>query len=552
MEIVWHLCEILYIDIRSAGTLLVQLLHWIKWHFTYYVELADQVIVSDLPEMHEHYWDVIMFFALRGDMENASLFLELHSKSKTDSSFIIMRGLMKKFPTLANKQVIHEYYLRWGIWHETIVQAIGDDKIASSANSPTHVVKLELLLHLLAGDIEAFKKVTHLFQSWYQMMVSFAIFTDPCLKGNLESLMEKFIVIFNCSHNLPVAELNSFDELIRSAFMYDLMDVIKRSSLCFEDNWWFVTHFVDLIYNSTQFNDYQVADICQIRDAFVVDYANSLFSRPKQFWQLSIEYLLHYKNSQTQILSCLERISFDSERDLQKILSLAKRFNFIDLEQSICKIEARKWLRKASSQKEKYGSALFWAIRSKDKMLINFIVDQYLKHYVKTSNENALRLQKLTAEGELLDSDMISSIGGEMVLSERLIFLYKYHEFHQLQKSGQNSHAARIIVDMLASNAIPEFFTFQVILNCLPLLEAEEVVIDSEQTCKILSSLEQIIFKLKNQTSLENEELRQINEYQRKILENYENMLRLAIARNLSRNFVMLPELTSTTTALLF
>ncbi|OTF72383.1 hypothetical protein BLA29_005534, partial [Euroglyphus maynei] len=100
MEIAWHLYEILYINVSSAGTLLVQLLNWIKWHFTHYVKLADEMIVTDLPQMHENYWDIIMFFALRGDMENAALLLELHSESKTDPIFMVVQDLLKKFPLI--------------------------------------------------------------------------------------------------------------------------------------------------------------------------------------------------------------------------------------------------------------------------------------------------------------------------------------------------------------------------------------------------------------------------------------------------------------------
>src|SRR5699024_1538559 len=131
----------------------------------------------------------------------------------------------------------------------------------------------------------------------------------------------------------------------------------------------------------------------------------------------------------------------------------------------------------------------------KDKMLINFIVDQYLKHYLKTAAAEVAKTKKMSADGELLDMDMVANIGSSIVLSQRLIFLGKYHEFHQLKSSAQYEEAAKILVDMLASNAIPDFFTFQVILDCFPLLEAQTVVIGSEQTCKILASLEQILEK---------------------------------------------------------
>src|SRR5699024_5478639 len=119
------------------------------------------------------------------------------------------------------------------------------------------------------------------------------------------------------------------------------------------------------------------------------------------------------KNSQDHILLCLDHIPFDNERQLQTLISLAKRFNFVELELSLYKIQSRKWLAKASTgQKQKFGSALFWVIRSKDKMLINSIVDQYLKHYQKTAAEQVAKTEKLSGEGELLDQDMLSNIGG--------------------------------------------------------------------------------------------------------------------------------------------
>lgn len=558
LEIAWHLCEILFIDIRSPGSFLVQLFHWIKWHFTQYVEMAEQVIVDEIPQMHEYYWDVIFFFTLRGEMENAALFLELHSESNSDPAFILLRDLLKKFPQLSANQVYHEYYIRWELWHESVQQAISEGRIELS-HKKSHI-QLNLLLELLSGNLEAFQSVSHLFTSWYQMMISYLLFSDPCLKKlKLESLSDQFINIFYSLNGNDALEVDSFDELIRSAFSYNLMDVINRASLCFNDNWWFVTHFTDLIYNSGQFKDYQIADLAQIRNAFVTDFADTLASRKKQFWQLAIEYLINCKNSEDHILLILEHIPFESDKQMQTLVTQAKRFKFVELELSLYKIQARKWLEVAkANQKQKFGAALFWAIRSKDKMLINNIVEQYLQHYLKTAAEQVAKTEKMTADGELLDEDMVANIGSSIILSDRLIFLGKYYEFHQLKNAAQFEAAAKILVDMLDSNAIPEFFTFQVILDCLPLLEAPNVVIGSEQTCKILASLEQIIEKFKseredkrgpsvwsdvipkaNADKKKDEEMETLRAFQRNILSKYENMLRLAITRNLSRNFVL-------------
>ncbi|KAI2811905.1 Nucleoporin nup85 [Blomia tropicalis] len=562
MEIAWHLCEIMLMDIRGPGQQAGQLLNWVKWHFTGFVELADQVIVADLPQMHEFYWDVILFFALRGDMENAAMFLELHSESQTDSVFIMVLELLRKYPVLTNMQVYHEYYIRFEIWHESVLHTIEQQKIPPESNKKSYI-QMNLLLHLLAGEIGEYSKVTHLFDSWYQMLISFMIFTDPCLKQGrfFENYANKIINIYHgVNEESNRSQLEPFDELILCILFYEMPTMISQLSFCFNDNWWFVTHFIDLLYNSDGVKDFQFVDVQQLRESFVPDYADSLMTHQKQFWQLSIEYLEQCKDSLEHIRLCLERVPFKSQRQLQTLVSLAKRFNLTDIELSLYKIEARRWLTKARqlNQHNQYGSALFWAIRSKDKMLINSIVDRYLYYYLKTSIEGVVKTEKIVTDGILLDADMIANIGNAIVISERLIFLCKYYEFHQLQKQGQHSAAATILVDMLASNAIPQYFIFQVILDCLPLLESSNVVIDIDQTSKILASFETIVenlqtdrqecslffqigsnWNMNKSITFKDEELEQIKTHQRNIIKKHENVLRLAIARNLSRNFVM-------------
>lgn len=560
LEIAWHLCEILYIDMNGTSLLLGQLLQWIKWHFTQYVEIADQVVTTEVPQQHEYYWDVIMFFALRGDMANASILLDIHTESKSDPLFITVRDLLKKYPVYNTNIPHHEYFLRWQLWHTSVMSSIPDNSQINNSQKKS-TIQLNLLLNLLAGDLESFKTVTYLFHSWYQMMVSYLLFTDHALKGlRLDSVCDEFVVIFYGSNIDPNVEIDPFDELIRSAFNYDLMDVIKRGIVCFNDNWWFVAHFVDLIYNSCRSPDFHLNDISGMRQSFINDYADALMRHQKRFWQLSIEYRVNCPDSMNSIHLCLDHIHFDNERELQKLLTYARRFELIELEQSLCRIQARKWLTKCNKNKSKLGSALIWAIRSRDKMMINHIVEQYLRHYLVTAAQAALKMEKITGQGELLDMDVVSNISPmSIVLSERLIFLCKYHEYHQLKAEHNLVQAGKILVDMLASNAVPSFFTLQVIFDCWPLLESEKLIINAEQTCKILASFEHNLIKLRktktisteaavwnyNRTSptdnghQQSEQDEQIRKYQRKIMDKYESILRLALSRNLSRNFVM-------------
>lgn len=560
MEIAWHLCEILYVNIQSPNAQLGQLVDWIKWHFTSYMELADQVISSDLPQMHEYYWDVILFLVLRGDMEDASLVLQLHSESGSEPTFMIVSDLLRKYPVLKSNHSVSEHWYRWDAWHDSVLQALKDPKFTQDNKHST--IQLGLLVRLLAGDLDAFKQVAYLFSSWFQMMVGYLLFTDQYFKSQrLDVICDDFINLYYSATQENKTQIDEYDELLRSAFNYDLIDVIKRASVCFDDQWWFVTHFVDLFYNSIKI-DHEVADIDKIRHTSVVEYANFLFIPSTQFWQLGIEYLVHCQDSQGIICINLERIPAANQQQLNKLIALACRFNLPKLEQGLCRIESRKWLHKAATNNNhKYGSALIWAIRSLDRMLINHIVDKYLQHYLLTAATLYEKQESMDCQGELSDMDVIVNIGDAMTLSDRLIFLCKYYEFHQLRKNAQFRSAAKILVDMLASNATPEYFVFQVILDCLPLLESPEVVIGRQQTTKILASLSMILAKIEctsqpskpsvwsvqAEVSESSNGMTQsldgqwaiIRTYQRNIMKKYGKMLRLAITRNHARSFVL-------------
>jgi len=47
MQIVWSLCEILFIDISPGEMVLVQLLNWVRWHFSAGREMSQDVVNAE-------------------------------------------------------------------------------------------------------------------------------------------------------------------------------------------------------------------------------------------------------------------------------------------------------------------------------------------------------------------------------------------------------------------------------------------------------------------------------------------------------------------------
>jgi nuclear pore complex protein Nup85 len=76
-ELVWHLCEILYIERLPAGCLMQQLLMWVTWH-SHHVDSLLAAVKGEW-DVHPHYWDAVFGLVFQGRMKEACQLLENHS-----------------------------------------------------------------------------------------------------------------------------------------------------------------------------------------------------------------------------------------------------------------------------------------------------------------------------------------------------------------------------------------------------------------------------------------------------------------------------------------
>ena len=83
MELVWHLCEVLFIEVLPAGCLVQQLLEWVCWHAGQEKELLHSILLVAQPEEHPEYWRMVYRLVLSGRMQEARDLLSHHSFSHT-------------------------------------------------------------------------------------------------------------------------------------------------------------------------------------------------------------------------------------------------------------------------------------------------------------------------------------------------------------------------------------------------------------------------------------------------------------------------------------
>lgn len=160
-----------------------------------------------------------------------------------------------------------------------------------------------------------------------------------------------------------------------------------------------------------------------------------------------------------------------SEARVNKIIDIARGSNLSHIVTSICKIQGMKCIKQ-----KRLGNALSWALKAQDGGFITYIANQFLKYYAEN--------------GELECRDLLENLGPCMLASDRLTFLGKYCEFHQMYSIGEFKEAASLLVSLIVSNLTPRYFWSILFTDVIPLLESEDVILSSIDSFELLRCIE--------------------------------------------------------------
>lgn len=497
IELIWNLCEILFIDIMQPGLILQQLLQWILFHF-HDGDNSAEIMEYDTPESHPSFWDTVYCHVLHGKLDDARRILKMHSQSSQES-FCLIDELLRKMPLFKSplNQSIVEVGFRWRHWQEECKKHVVTGELSNVPN-------LETICKILCGDKEVFEEIRELCGNWYKMMVSRLLYSDPCLTvTSLADIAKECIDI--C---IATNDMTQLDTILLAVLEFDLGQVI-RECCNLNDSWWFVTHLTDLLYHCGHLG--QINYGARLREFHIIDYAGSLMSH-NSLWQIGVDYMDHCPEMGRQYLEMyLERIPLTSHAKVMKILGIAKNRNMQQLVNSIYKVMGTKAI-----QNKQPGTALCWSVQSKDINFVSYLADKFLIEYVNC--------------GKFTSLDLLDNLGPSMLVSDKLTFLGKYREFHKFYEERDFVSAISLLVSLLSSKLVPKHFYITLLLDALPLLESTEVTFSSHQMYELLYSLEELTesstFK-QHQSSRNTQELEELKE---KL-----NLLRFALGRNLAK-----------------
>ncbi|XP_006886278.1 PREDICTED: nuclear pore complex protein Nup85 [Elephantulus edwardii] len=506
MELIWNLCEILFIEVAPAGPLLLHLLDWIRLHVCEVDSLLPDLLASENPSKHENFWKLVTILVLQGRLDEARQMLSKEANASPTSAGMcrVLGDLMRTMPILSpgNMQTLTELELKWQHWHEECERYLQDGTFASSP-------RLATLCKILLGDEETLLEQKELLSNWYHFLVTRLLYSHPTVKPTeLHMYAQSSLDLF-----LGGESPEPLDNILMAAFEFDIHQVIKECSIVLS-NWWFVAHLTDLLDHCKLLQSHNLYFGSNMREFLLLEYASGLFAH-HSLWQLAVDYFDHCPElGRVSLELHIERIPLDTEQKALKVLRICEQRQMVEQVRSICKILAMRAMRNS-----RLGSALSWSIRAKDAAFATLVSDRFLRDYCE--------------RGCFSDLDLIDNLGPAMMLSDRLTFLGKYREFHRLYGEKHFVAGASLLLSLMTSQIAPRSFWMTLLTDALPLLEQKQVIFSAEQTYELMRCLEDLTTG--SPACAESDDQRpQGDEIETTKVE----MLRLALARNLARAIV--------------
>ncbi|KAM9045142.1 nuclear pore complex protein Nup85 isoform 2-T2 [Megaptera novaeangliae] len=507
MELIWNLCEILFIEVAPAGPLLLHLLDWVQLHVCEVDSLSADVLGSENPSKHERFWNLVTVLVLQGRLDEARQMLSKEADSSPTSAGMcrILGDLMRTMPVLSpgNTQTLTELELKWQHWHEECERHLQDGTFASSPH-------LESLCKVMLGEEAALLEQKGLLSTWYHFLVTRLLYSHPTVKPtDLHFYAQSSLDLFLGGESSP----EPLDNILMAAFEFDIHQVIKECSIALS-NWWFVAHLTDLLDHCKLLQSHNLYFGSNMREFLLLEYASGLFAH-HSLWQLGVDYFDYCPElGRVSLELHIERIPLSTEQKALKVLRVCEQRQMTEQVRSICKILAMKAVRN-----NRLGSALSWSIRAKDAAFATLVSDRFLRDYCE--------------RGCFSDLDLIDNLGPAMMLSDRLTFLGKYREFHRLYGEKRFVDAASLLLSLMTSQIAPRSFWMTLLTDALPLLEQKQVIFSAEQTYELMRCLEDLTSERPVRGEPDAQQLQDDDVETTKV-----EMLRLALARNLARSII--------------
>ncbi|VVC88826.1 unnamed protein product, partial [Leptidea sinapis] len=320
IECIWHLCEVLYINVIPGEVVLPFLLEWIRFHFPRHEQTAAKLLEACErgSEDNPNYWDAITGMIVQGRIDVARALLKLHSSADANE-FKLVDNSLRMMPVYSVYGGIStgEFTLTWKHW-----QAECRSRLASGA---IQLPQLELIMKIIIGDYSAFESIRIKYSSWFDLLGGWVLFTMPWAKRR-----DMAAAGAACA-GLATHTRTHLDDIIQALLEGDLHQVIHEIQQM-SDNGWFATHLTDMLYHcgKLQILDKHQTDVTlRLRNSLILEYG-SLLMEHRSLWCAGLSYLATCAAeglNRAELL--LERIPIDSEAKAMRVVAEAKKYGLV-------------------------------------------------------------------------------------------------------------------------------------------------------------------------------------------------------------------------------
>lgn len=503
IELIWHLCELLYLEVIQSDIVLPKLLEWSRLNSVEYDEIISKELHmgkgADLRNS-ERYWDQVMSLLVEARFEATRALLRLHSEADS-KPFMEADNLLRAIPiyTVYCGLSPVEFNARWRAWKSTVRSKISTGTFVSCP-------KLLNVMNILGGVDPLFSLLKPHCHTWYHMLTAVLQFTDPMVRVHDLTYHAKQCI----KQYGGEAKLKLLDQTLLALFDGNISSAITKLQLT-ADNGWSAVHLTNLLYLSGCLNKTPETSIKM--EPLLLEYGVLLMSH-KRYWQIGLSYLKCCPyNGKDAIAIQLTAIPPKDDKLTLKIIQAAKDSGLHEVVHTVCRTVAMQHIKQGS-----LGNALTWALMSKDNEVMSQIADKYLYKYSTGSSEKELNCHNILA-----------GLGQSVFVSSRLTFLCKYCDFQKFYQKGNMKEAAAIIVRLLDSKISPKYFWFTLLLDALPLLKIKGSPIFSLDDCTVLlACLEELAIGWVDNP------VKKVQNFNDQI-----KIIRLAITKNLARTLLL-------------
>ncbi|KAI9618499.1 hypothetical protein H4Q26_012320 [Puccinia striiformis f. sp. tritici PST-130] len=528
-------------DGRGDGIVVEEILDWVnRTNPQPPKEEGEELSAMNIPYEHVNYWPYIQACVIRGHLTQASALLKPYTKTHNptlNQLMTVLISLIKSTPRSTSFNQELEFNKAVEKFRENVERSLitlesemniifENERIKSENNSHDSGIAFDeedlihfqasykILLEILSGDQSRISETCY---DWQEALGAHLLWVNPfCKRDDLPLVMKKITT------DWPIDQTSNLD-LSTSSILNGEINLLLESTSKLDK--WLICHLADLVDKlgiSTSPGHSRGYHIHEFVEYLSVDQG---------LWRLMIAYLNTVQGSRESIREILRRLVVDDldtqfkqpdndnmDLDSTQPAKLTTKVSILEMKSIYAEYDMEDELNRTARilsrrlmKQRKFGAAVAYAVTANDLKLVSRISDCLLDEYLTNGPEEFARLvdeipssllhptAPSIRPGLFFDSpvkDNLNEKNNDMVHpnlnSSKLLFLSRYRDMHSYYSKGERKLAAQTLIALMTTEIAPKRWWAVCLIDVIPLLEDDEILISLQDTYELFRCLEEI------------------------------------------------------------